>query len=177
MGNPVCDKIGVTKSYCKVPDSVSQSDSSYMTAWKNCLPPLCISDQLSSPNCKCAHPYTGTLNFRARSFSDWGNLSYYKDLESTLFKFFQRENFPVESVSLRNPTKDSLEYLQINLQVFPYGQDSFNRTMVANLGFVFSSQTYKPPKYFGPYIFIAKHYENYAGDYLIKDKITCKLLI
>ena len=164
MNNPICLETGSTESYCSIP--VSQpNNSSYVTV-KNCIPIPCSSDQIASPNCKCAYPYTGTLSFRAPSFSDLRNTTYYQALEKSLLSFFQSYTVHVDSVSLSNPHKDSAEYLDITLQVFPYGRDRFSRTEISDIGFAFSNQTYKPPKYFGPFFFIAEGYESYAGDSL-----------
>ncbi|KAF3440645.1 hypothetical protein FNV43_RR18929 [Rhamnella rubrinervis] len=159
-GNPVCEETG-TESYCKVSDSQSNSSGSYTTPRNNCVPSQCSSEKTSSPNCKCAYPYTGILEFRAPSFSDLENSSQYKDLEKKLWDSFESHGLSVDSVSLSNPLKDFNNYLQISLKVFPFGQDRFNRTEISGIGFLLSNQTFKPPKYFGPFVFHGDGYENY----------------
>ncbi|KAL4655180.1 hypothetical protein ACB092_01G432100 [Castanea dentata] len=123
-----------------------------------------ISDQSSSPYCRCAYPYTGTLFFEAVSFSDLGNNTYYNILEGSLMRSFHSHQLPVDSVSLTlsNSTTTSSEYLEMKLKVFPYGQVSFNRTGISSIGFMLSNQTFKPPPPFGPYYFIGDQYEKYT---------------
>lgn len=77
--------------------------------------------------------------------------------------FFQSRKIPVDSLFLRNPTKNIDNYLVIRIEVFPSGNDRFNRTGISTLGFVFSNQEYKPNKTYGPYYFIAEKYEHLAG--------------
>ncbi|MED6169101.1 hypothetical protein PIB30_018232 [Stylosanthes scabra] len=120
-------------------------------------------DQKECPNCKCAHPYTGTLTFRAPSLSDLQNQSVFALLESSMMRTFHQYNLPVDTVSVSDPRKVEL-YLDLSLEVFPSGQDCFNRTGIINVGFVLSNQTYKPPAPFGPFVFIADNYENYMAD-------------
>ncbi|EXB36891.1 putative leucine-rich repeat receptor-like protein kinase [Morus notabilis] len=163
VDNPVCLETGTTASYCIIPVSKSHNTSSNVTEKNYCSPNLCSSDQKFSPNCKCAYPYTGTLYFRAPSFSDLDNTTYYKLLEQSLMSFFQMHLTAVDSVSLSNPDKGSFEYLHITLEVFPSGRDHFNRTEISHIGFALSNQTYKPPKSFGPYYFIGDQYESYSG--------------
>uniref|UniRef100_A0A2N9EYE2 non-specific serine/threonine protein kinase n=1 Tax=Fagus sylvatica TaxID=28930 RepID=A0A2N9EYE2_FAGSY len=119
MDNPFCQNN--YKIYCMVPQS--KGNSTYSTLPNNCVPKDCNFGQVSSPNCKCAYPYTGTLVFRAPSFSDLGNSSYYIHLQESLMNYSQSQKLPVDSVSLSNPIKDSSENLEISLQVFPSGQD------------------------------------------------------
>ena len=134
----------------------------------NCMAVPCSSDQISSPNCRCAYPYTGTLNFQALSFSDLGNNSKYIILEESLMQSFHSHQLPVDSVSLTldNPVKASSEYLEVKLKVFPYGQVNFNRTGISSIGFMLSNQTFKPPKMFGPFQFIGDKYEKYTGNFV-----------
>uniref|UniRef100_A0A2N9HJQ1 non-specific serine/threonine protein kinase n=1 Tax=Fagus sylvatica TaxID=28930 RepID=A0A2N9HJQ1_FAGSY len=158
-GNPICEETGALERYC----TVSQSNFSYSTQM-NCMAVPCSSDQISSPNCRCAYPYTGTLNFQALSFSDLGNNSKYIILEESLMQSFHSHQLPVDSVSLTldNPVKASSEYLEVKLKVFPYGQVNFNRTGISSIGFMLSNQTFKPPKMFGPFQFIGDKYEKYT---------------
>nr|POE45298.1 putative leucine-rich repeat receptor-like protein kinase [Quercus suber] len=155
--NPICE---TPKIYCTV--SQRNNGPSYSTPPKNCPPISCSSNQVSSPNCLCAYPYSGTLVFRATSISDLGLSGYYTDLEAELMKSF--EKLPVNSVSLSNPTKDDSEDFKIRLQIFPSGQGCFNRTGLSQVGFMFSNQSFKPPQDFGPYYFLADHvpYDCYA---------------
>ncbi|KAI3509168.1 hypothetical protein L1887_24218 [Cichorium endivia] len=156
VGNPICIESGVTDKFCSPP---MNTNSSYATPPNNCVPVACSSGQVSSPNCRCSFPYTGRLYFRAPSFSDLRNSSVYESLRNSMIRSFRISQFPVDSVSLSNPTKDLDDYLVINLQVFPYGDDKFNRTGIIRLGFSLSNQTFKPPPVFGTYVFLAEIYE------------------
>ncbi|EOY26366.1 Leucine-rich repeat protein kinase family protein, putative isoform 2 [Theobroma cacao] len=163
VGNPVCDETGTTRSYCNLPPS--NSSPLYSTPSQNCLPVPCSSSQISSPLCRCAYPYTGTLNFRGLLFSAFGNSTPYQILEQSLMHFFQSHQLPVDSVSLSDPRMDPNEYFLLNLRAFPYGQESFNRTGISMIAFVFSNQTFKPPdQLFGPYFFRGDEYEHFSDD-------------
>ncbi|WRX27266.1 Serine-threonine/tyrosine-protein kinase [Theobroma cacao] len=163
VGNPVCDETGTTRSYCNLPPS--NSSPLYSTPSQNCLPVPCSSGQISSPLCRCAYPYTGTLNFRGLLFSAFGNSTPYQILEQSLMHFFQSHQLPVDSVSLSDPRMDPNEYFLLNLHAFPYGQESFNRTGISMIAFVFSNQTFKPPdQLFGPYFFRGDKYEHFSDD-------------
>nr|XP_011464973.1 PREDICTED: probable leucine-rich repeat receptor-like protein kinase At5g49770 [Fragaria vesca subsp. vesca]XP_011464974.1 PREDICTED: probable leucine-rich repeat receptor-like protein kinase At5g49770 [Fragaria vesca subsp. vesca] len=155
--NPVCDETGASLSYCKI--SLSSDIVPYETMPNNCVPSLCSSNQVSSPNCKCAYPYKGTLIFRAPTFSDLENSTHYKELEKALTNSFLSHQLSVDSVSLSNLTKDSLSYLKLALAVFPQSQDRFNRKEVSSISFLLSNQTFKPQKSFGPFYFIGDDYE------------------
>ncbi|KAI3448395.1 hypothetical protein Pfo_005060 [Paulownia fortunei] len=159
VGNPICDE-GGTENYCTIPQ---QSNSTYSTAAENCTPLPCSSDKMSSPTCKCAYPYSGNLFFRAPSFSNFGNTSVFESLQQKLMATFKSHSQPVDSVSLSNPTKNVDNYLELNLQVFPSGQDYFNRTGISGIGFMLSNQTFKPPREFGPFYFIGYNYPYFAG--------------
>lgn len=160
IGNPVCQETGAAgQSYCTIPQS---NTSSYLTPPNNCIPAVCNSNQTSSPNCKCSSPYTGTLVFRAPSFSGLGNSTYFEDLASSMMISFQSHQIPVDSVSLSDPRKDTSDYLKLNLSAFPSEGVSFNRTSISSIGFVLSNQTYKPSKLFGPFYFIADQYMYFA---------------
>ncbi|XP_076937051.1 leucine-rich repeat receptor protein kinase HPCA1-like [Bidens hawaiensis] len=161
VGNPICTETGITDKFCSLPTNTS---SSYLTPPNNCVPTPCSSSgQVSSPNCICAYPYTGNLFFRAPSFSDLGNSTVYDSLRNAMINSFRRSQLPVDSVSLRNPTKNIDDYLVINLLVFPSGDDRFNRTGILGLGFSLSNQTFKPPAAFGPYFFIGENYDFLQG--------------
>ncbi|KAI9176858.1 hypothetical protein LWI28_007923 [Acer negundo] len=162
VDNPICqESTDQPKDYC----TASERGSTYTTPPKNCVPTSCSSDHISSPNCMCAYPYTGILHFRAPSFSGVGNVTYYQNLEQTILEKFQSVKLPVDSVSLSNPRKSQSQYLfEISLAVFPLGQDSFNRTGISRIGFVLSNQTYKPPKEFGPFVFMGDGYLHFTGE-------------
>ncbi|KAL2477666.1 Leucine-rich repeat protein kinase family protein [Forsythia ovata] len=153
--NPICLE-GGTEKYCSIPQP---PNTSYSIPSKNCTAYRCSSDyQISSPTCKCAYPYTGTIVFRAPSFSNLGNSSIFASLYEDLILTFQSKNLPVESVSLSNPTKNLDDYLVLNLLVFPSGQNYFNRTAISGIGFVLSNQTFKPSDEFGPFYFDGENY-------------------
>ncbi|KAL3349924.1 hypothetical protein AABB24_022799 [Solanum stoloniferum] len=153
MHNPVCYEEG-SEDYC----GISPTNFGYSTPQDNCLKTQCSSDQILSPTCKCAYPYTGDLFFRAPSFSDLTNISIYESLQKSMLTSFSRNQVLVDSVSLSNPEKTSEYYLVLHLQVFPFGQDHFNRTGIATIGFALSNQTYKPPPNFGPFFFNGESY-------------------
>ncbi|KAH9624094.1 hypothetical protein KSS87_018308, partial [Heliosperma pusillum] len=152
--NPLCKNSGVRLPYC---NNTQNLGSSYITP-VFCVPSKCSSDQTSSPTCKCAYPYTGTLIFRAPSFSASGNPKYFTDLQLSLLSSFVGLKLPVDSLSLSNVAMDAYGYLNMRLAIFPAGVASFNKTGVLSLGFVLSNQTYKPSKDYGPYVFLADSY-------------------
>ncbi|KAL2341485.1 hypothetical protein Fmac_009425 [Flemingia macrophylla] len=160
VNNPICGETGTPQTYC----SIAKSNDSYSTPPNNCVPIPCSLEQTLSPNCVCAYAYTGTLYFRAPSFSDLGNKTVFVTLESHLMKFFQSHEEPVDSVSLSNPRKKT--DLELTLKIFPSGQDRFNRTRLSGIAFLLSNQTYKPPLMFGPYIFKADDYDDFAESVL-----------
>ncbi|GLU06073.1 hypothetical protein SLE2022_231360 [Rubroshorea leprosula] len=172
--NPICEKTeetGATKTYCAVPQL--NSTSLYTTPPNSCLPTTCNSDHISSPTCRCAYPYTGILFFRGILFSDLGNSTIYVVLETSLKQFFQSNNLPVDSVSLSNPRMDPSRYFLLNLNIFPYGQDSFNRTGVSTIAFIFSNQSYKPPSsLYGPYFFRGDAYNHFSDPKSSKKSTT-----
>lgn len=171
VGNPICT--GATENYCLIP---RRTDSSYKTPM-NCLAPQCRSDQISSPTCQCAYPYTGTLFFRAPSFSDLGNSTTYLLLHDSLMFSLRSNRLPVDSVSLSNPIKNSDDYLLLNLQIFPSGQNYFNHTGISAIGFVLSNQTFKPPHLFGPFFFIADNYQYLTGSLASCSSTICLMCI
>ncbi|KAL5538547.1 hypothetical protein UlMin_046274 [Ulmus minor] len=157
VGNPICKGRGVTMTYCTVP----QSNTSYSVPAINCAN-LCGLDQIISPSCQCSYPYSGNLVFRTISFSDLSNSSYFVALEKALINSFKSNLLPVDLVSLSNPTFDSLAYLNVNLKMFPLGQDCFNMTGIFGIAFVLSNQIFEPPDFFGPYYFEGDSYGNFA---------------
>ncbi|XP_021815793.1 probable leucine-rich repeat receptor-like protein kinase At5g49770 [Prunus avium] len=146
--NPICEGTNMTNNYC----IVSLSNSSNLILPSNCASVACSPDQVSSPNCTCAYPYTGTLVFIFVSFSNLGNSRYYTTLQDSLVTTFQSYNLPVESVSLGYPTWGSSYQLELFIQVFPSGQDRFNQTGASAIASVISNQTLpQRPPFFGPY--------------------------
>ncbi|KAL3635199.1 hypothetical protein CASFOL_019746 [Castilleja foliolosa] len=159
VGNPICHQ-GIEQTYCTIPP---KSNATYTTPSDNCTQTPCSSEQISSPTCQCAYPYSGTLYFRALSFSNIGNATIFESLQQELMKTFTTYQQPVDSVSLSNPMKNSNNYLLLSLQVFPSGQDHFNRTGLSQIGFMLSNQTFKPSPEFRPFYFIADQYAYFAG--------------
>ncbi|ONK57801.1 uncharacterized protein A4U43_C09F4230 [Asparagus officinalis] len=159
MGNPFCTENGPDFLYCK---PLKKLAPSYSTP-KNCVPFVCPSGQDLSPKCKCAYPYSGTLFFRAPKFSDLENITYYQSLEASLRTSFMKRQLPIDSVSLKDPSTDSNNYLNIILEVFPAGVDRFDQLDILNLGFILSNQTFKPPSIFGPFYFMAEQYSAFRA--------------
>ncbi|XP_042007347.1 leucine-rich repeat receptor protein kinase HPCA1-like isoform X2 [Salvia splendens] len=160
VGNPICEE-GITEDYCTI--SNDRSNDTYTSPQQNCTPLQCSKYQILSPTCQCAYPYSGTLTFRAPSFSNYGNNSVYESLEQALMKSFKSHNQPVDSVSLSSPVKDSVGYFQLHLDIFPYSQLYFNWTGIERIGFMLSNQTFKPPHEFGPFVFHGNAYQYFAG--------------
>ncbi|KAK9678029.1 hypothetical protein RND81_11G183200 [Saponaria officinalis] len=154
--NEYCQSSGV-KLYC---DTEQESGSLYTTP-VFCAPQPCASGLISSPICQCGRPYTGIWTFRAPSFSPYNNPSYFERLQKSLLSSLVSYNLPVASISLSDVAVDSFGDLNMRIAIFPAGQVLFNDTVVMLLGFVFSNQTFKPEKEFGPYVFLA---DSYASD-------------
>ncbi|KAF7126859.1 hypothetical protein RHSIM_Rhsim11G0113700 [Rhododendron simsii] len=159
VGNPACTETGGTKTYCVIPPSNS---SPYSTPPNNCIRHRCSSNKVSSPNCICAYPYTGTLIFRAPSFSNLRNNSIYTSLENSLTTCFNNAEYPVDSVSIRNPSKNTDNYLSISIEVFPYGQERFNRTGISRIAFALNRKIFTPPITYGTFSFQANPYNYFA---------------
>ncbi|KAF4403649.1 hypothetical protein G4B88_002502 [Cannabis sativa] len=157
--NPVCPETGEAKSYClaHVPDT------SYSVPPVICKPIICSSGQVLSPHCSCAYPYKGTFMFRSVSFSDLRNSNYLMDLQEGLISTFESNKLPVDTVSVNDPTMDSLAYLNVTIEIFPSGEDRFDRTGITGIAFLLSNQIFKAPQMYGPYAFIGDDYVNYAG--------------
>ncbi|XP_009605193.1 leucine-rich repeat receptor protein kinase HPCA1-like isoform X2 [Nicotiana tomentosiformis] len=172
MHNPVCQE-GGSENYCGNP----QENFGYSTLQDNCFRTQCSSDQIPSPTCKCAYPYTGDLYFRAPSFSDLTNTSIYVSLQQSMISSFSQHQVLVDSVSLSNPKKNSDDYLVLHLQVFPFGQDRFNRTGITTIGFELSNQTFKPPPNFGPFFFIGESYNHFEVGSRGSHKSIAKVII
>ncbi|KAJ0525083.1 putative protein kinase RLK-Pelle-LRR-VIII-1 family [Helianthus annuus] len=161
VDNPLCMESGVTDKYCSLPTT---TNASYSTPPNNCVPPSCSSGLVSSPNCQCAFPYMGSFFFKAPSFSSLGNYTIYASLQDQLMTFFRKANLPVDSVALKNPSRNLDDYLVINLEVYPSPGPSFNRTGIVGLGFALSNQTFKPTKDFNTYVFMSTNYDNFLPE-------------
>ncbi|CAD6270256.1 unnamed protein product [Miscanthus lutarioriparius] len=170
VGNPICSA-GSNEKYCTPPGQSNQATPPPYSTPKNCsgLPPPCLSDQLLSPSCVCAVPYRGTLFFRSPSFSDLSNGSYWGQLESGIKAKFLSFSLPVDSVALHDPSVNSVNNLQMALEVFPSGKTQFGEQDISDIGFILSNQTYKPPPVFGPYYFIGQQY-SFGNELLIPSK-------
>ncbi|KAE9446762.1 hypothetical protein C3L33_21340, partial [Rhododendron williamsianum] len=151
--NPICDGIQGTESYC----GVQKTNSSYITLANNCTPTVCQSGEILSPLCRCAIPYTGTLHFIYFSFSNY-NSSYFSYLPGFLMIAFRENLLPVDSILLSNPTFDTYFFRQFTLNVFPSGQDYFNRTGISAIGTLLNRQPQQVISYFGPFYFTDESY-------------------
>ncbi|XP_030496944.2 leucine-rich repeat receptor protein kinase HPCA1 isoform X1 [Cannabis sativa] len=156
--NPICRDTGTTASYCST-SSASEPDSSYVTEINNCSPSPCDSNQISSPNCRCAIPFKGTLIFTAITFLDLGNTSRYMDIEKSLMKYFMSKPPPVDSVSLSNPTINNCGYFQVNLSFFPKSQDHFSQIDIFSIS---DAINYMLPGPYRPFYFISERYGSSA---------------
>ncbi|KAF2317298.1 hypothetical protein GH714_019698 [Hevea brasiliensis] len=160
-GNPFCAKIGSTENYCSL---LQQPNTSYSTPPNNCVQHDCNSNQISSPNCKCAYPITGTMHFRSISFSDLGNASYYISLQASMMDAFQFDQFPVDSIALSDPIMDEYDYLDLRIEVFPSNSDSFNRTGFSMITSQLNNLTFfKRPSSFGPFYFTLDNNDYFSG--------------
>ncbi|KAJ6746816.1 LEUCINE-RICH REPEAT-CONTAINING PROTEIN [Salix koriyanagi] len=152
VGNPVCTALSNT-SYCQLQQ---QSTKPYSTSLANCGSKMCpIEQKLSPQSCECAYPYEGSLYFRAPSFRELSNENTFHSLEMSLW---DELGLTPGSVFLQNPFFNVDDYLQVQVALFPPTGKYFNRSEIQRIGFYLSNQTYKPPKYFGPYYFIASNY-------------------
>ena len=152
VGNPVCTALSNT-SYCQLQQ---QSTKPYSTSLANCGSEMCpVEQKLSPQSCECAYPYEGILYFRAPSFRELSNENTFHSLEMSLW---DRLGLTPGSVFLQNPFFNVDDYLQVQVALFPPTGKYFNRSEIQRIGFYLSNQTYKPPKYFGPYYFIASNY-------------------
>ncbi|XP_065851732.1 leucine-rich repeat receptor protein kinase HPCA1 isoform X2 [Euphorbia lathyris] len=152
VGNPVCTR-SPNVNYCQLQQSTKKP---YSTSLANCQNTQCPIGQMMSPqSCECAYPFQGTMYFRAPSFKSILNDSIFHSLEMSLWV---KLDLNPGSVFLQNPFFDVDDYLQVQVALFPPVGIFFNRTQVISIGFEFSNQTYKPPKDFGPYLFIASPY-------------------
>ena len=150
VGNPICQE---SDQYCTIPPSTSPNISP-----RNCETPACSSDQISSPNCKCAYPYMGSIVFRVPTFSDIENQTNYESIGQSLLRNFRTLKLPVDSVFLTNPRMDSNDCLKVSLQVFPYGEERFNRTGISMVGSALSN-------FLAAFYFKADQYQHFEGNY------------
>ncbi|KZV43706.1 putative leucine-rich repeat receptor-like protein kinase-like [Dorcoceras hygrometricum] len=157
VGNPICTTSGATQKFC-----VIEKQNNSFSSVNNCGGKSCRRDETLSPNCQCSHPYTGTLHFFSFSFTDFQNSTYYNVLNGSIMSVLLANRVPVDSIILSNPTININSYLQISLQLFPSGQNSFNRSSVSIIGFLLNRQPFEI-KYFGPFFFIDEPYCCFAG--------------
>lgn len=157
-GNPICNSNRASARFCS---SSARGNDALIS--NNCGGISCSKDEALSPNCKCGHPYTGTLHFFSFSFTDLQNSSYYGILHGSLMSALLSHGLPVDSIKLINSTIDMFSYLKISLQIFPSSQDSFNRTSVSSIGYVLNRQPFKI-ELFGPFFFIDEQYCCFEGD-------------
>ncbi|KAG5625829.1 hypothetical protein H5410_011047 [Solanum commersonii] len=151
-GNPICDGTGATTKYC----AIQISNDSFSSPLK-CPAMSCNSDKTLTPTCKCSYPYTGTLHFFSLSFSNLENSSYFTTLAGSMMSAFLSNGLPVDSVSLSDPTVDVYSYLQIEAQIFPSTQDSFNHTSIPSIGYLLNRNPFQL-QYFGPFFFTSESY-------------------
>ncbi|KAM0997359.1 hypothetical protein ACFX2C_007253 [Malus domestica] len=149
VDNPICEGTNMANNYC----TVSQTSSPISPPPSNCTQVACTPGQVSSPKCKCAYPYAGTLDFIFVSFSNLGNFSYFTALQDSLLKTLQSYNLPVDSVALINPSWDSSFHLKLYILIFPAGQDYFNKTGSSAIASMISNQTLAGarPSFYGPF--------------------------
>lgn len=141
---------------------VERPNSPYITPPNNCVLGACRSNQVPSLNCRCSHPYVGTIHFFSYSFSNLENVSYFSSLQGSLMSVFLSNGLPVDSISLSNATIDVYSYLSFRLQIFPSGQDIFNRTSVGTIGSLLNRQLF-PLQHYGPFYFLDESYCCFAG--------------
>ncbi|KAJ9185502.1 hypothetical protein P3X46_005132 [Hevea brasiliensis] len=157
-GNPVCSALSNT-NYCHLQRSTAKA---YSTSLAKCGSTQCPNGQKLSPQrCECAYPYEGTFYFRAPYFKDSTDVKRFQSLEMSLWV---KLDLTPGSVFLQDPVFNADDYLQVQLALFPPSGKYFNRTEIMRIGFDLSNQTYKPPKDFGPYFFIASPYPFPGGD-------------
>ncbi|KAD4179679.1 hypothetical protein E3N88_28270 [Mikania micrantha] len=156
-GNPICGESGVVDEFCSI---TKDTGTSYSTPCNNCVTSSCDSSLILSPNCQCAYPYRGSIIFKYPSFSSLTNPTIFMSLHDSLMEFFHKASFPVDSVALKNPTRNVDDYLVVNLEIFPSRAQSFNTTEILWITFAFVNYTFTPPEVFNYiYYFIPNPYE------------------
>ncbi|CAN6581730.1 unnamed protein product [Malus baccata var. baccata] len=159
VGNPFC--YDNSSSFCQP----AQSNTKTYATSTDCPSITCPGGQQPSPqSCQCGYPFEGTLDFRAPSFGELTNVSLFKSLEKSLW---EKLHLTPGSVSLDNPFFDIDDHLKVLVALFPPTGTYFNRSDIIRIGFDMSNQTYKPPKEFGPFSFIAAPY-NFPDTHKIK---------
>ncbi|KAD4179678.1 hypothetical protein E3N88_28269 [Mikania micrantha] len=161
VGNPICGESSVVDVFCSI---TTNTTASYSTPWNNCEPPSCDSGLIPSPNCRCAYPYKGSISFKDPFFSSLRNFSIFMSLQDSLMKFFNNSNLSVDSVALKNPTRNKDDYLVINLEFFPSRARNFNMTEILRINFAFINQTFKPPQLFNVYFFDPDPYNSLLSE-------------
>ncbi|KAG2664340.1 hypothetical protein I3760_16G078100 [Carya illinoinensis] len=153
IGNPVCMTDLSNTNSCQL----HKQQQPYSTSLSKCgSRSSCPPDQKLSPrSCECAYPYAGKLYFRGPKFRELSNVNIFHSLEMSLWLNL---SLTPGSVSLQNPFFNTDDYLEVQLALFPATGKYFKRSEVLRIGFDLSNQTYKPPKEFGPYYFIASPY-------------------
>ncbi|TVU36603.1 hypothetical protein EJB05_18542, partial [Eragrostis curvula] len=151
--NPVClDNI----SFCTLKQ---KQQVPYATSLGPCGAFSCPPDQSANPvtsqNCACANPFQGLMIFRAPAFSDVTDSTTFQLLESTLAQYL---SLVPASVALSNVQLSPGTPLTFTVKIFPVSGTSFNRTDVIRISSALVNQTYKAPRTFGPYSFIASTY-------------------
>ncbi|KAL8264986.1 hypothetical protein R6Q59_023116 [Mikania micrantha] len=155
-GNPICGESGVVDEFCS---TTKDTGTSYSTPCNNCVPSSCDSGLILSPNCQCAYPYRGSIIFKYPSFSSLTNPTIFMSLHDSLMEFFHKASLPVDSVALKNPTRNVDDYLVVNLEIFPSRAQSFNTTEILRITFAFVNYTFTPPEVFNYiYYFIPNPY-------------------
>ncbi|OEL31129.1 putative leucine-rich repeat receptor-like protein kinase [Dichanthelium oligosanthes] len=174
VGNPIC-KPENNQPYCTTTGQANTEMPPYATA-KNCssLPPVCLPEQMLSPNCICSVPYKGIIFFRSPSFSDLSNSSYFIQIEQQMRSIFLANSIPLDSISVHDPYFNAHNNLQMNLELFPSGKTKFTEQDISDIGFMLSSQSYKPPKGYGPYYFIGQEY-TFANAVVSKPKMAHRI--
>ncbi|KAB5574526.1 hypothetical protein DKX38_001720 [Salix brachista] len=168
VGNPVCEHAEATANYCTVP----QANSSDTGPPEKCVPLHCISDQISSPNCKCSYPFRGVLVFKPPCLESRDSNSYEHLEEESLMRSFKLHELPVDSVVVSFPKEGLLGYLESNLSVFPSDRNHFNTTTISDIGFVLTLQTYESSDTLGPTYFKGDPYPYSAGEPTVPNKVS-----
>ncbi|KAJ6715601.1 LEUCINE-RICH REPEAT RECEPTOR-LIKE PROTEIN KINASE-RELATED [Salix viminalis] len=115
VGNPVCEHAKATENYCTVP----QANSSDTGPPEKCVPLHCISDQISSPNCKCSYPFRGVLFFKPPCLESRDSNSYEHLEEESLMRSFKLHELPVDSV-VTYESSDTLGPTYFKGDPYPY---------------------------------------------------------
>lgn len=152
MGNPVCNA-PLSNQYCHLQQQLS---APYETNTAKCGPLACpVGQSINPQSCSCDYPYEGLMVFRAPNFGDLTNSTIFQSLERSLW---EKLELTPGSVSIQNLMLNGDSYIQLQLKLFASDGIYFNRSEIARIGFDLSKQTYKPPRIFGPYYFLASPY-------------------